>query len=92
MRRNAAGLERTLKALKPRLPPDAEALIAAARGLAIAVDGAPDNASLWREYRAAIAELIEAGVNDDPDADTAAFLGTVRTPTVRTQVGNSANN
>jgi len=92
VKRNAAGLERTLKALKSRLPDEADALIAAARGLANAVDTEPANASLWREYRASIAALIEAGANDDPDDDTAAFFGSIRTPSVPAKMGDPSHN
>lgn len=92
MKRNAAGLERSLKALRDRLSPDHDALVAAARGLAIAVDADPGNASLWREYRAAIATLIEVGADGDTDDDAAAFIGTLRTPTMSAQMGNSSHN
>lgn len=75
---NAAGLERTLKAFD--LGPESEAVIALARGLAAAVDSDPANAALWREYRAAVMAVMEAGATDDVDDDTARFLLTVRTP------------
>ena len=84
---NAAGLERTIKALSPRLGEDDEALMALARGLAAAVDAAPDNAALWREYRAAVTTLTEAGAGDVDD-ETKDFLLTIRTP-VRPKVGHS---
>ena len=86
---NATGLERSLRALRSVLTPEHEALIALARGLAVAVDAEPNNAALWREYRAALAALTQAGSNDDPDDDTRDFLVTVRTP-VRSEVGNSS--
>lgn len=87
---NADGLERTIKALAGRLEEDDEALVALARGLAAAVDAAPENAALWREYRAAVTALSEAGADGDVDDDTQAFLLTLRTP-VRPKVGNAKN-
>lgn len=88
----SAGLERTLKALRAagRLDDEHDALVALTRGLAAALDGAPDNAALWREYRAALATLAEVG-SDDVDDDTAAFLSSLRTPGLRTQMGNPSN-
>jgi hypothetical protein len=83
---NADGLERTIKAMATRLGEADEALVALARGLAAAVDAAPDNAALWREYRAAVTALSEVG-SDDIDDDTEAFLLTLRTP-VRAKMGN----
>jgi len=87
-RRNAGGLERTIKALTAsgRLDHDDDAaLIAMARGLAAAVDAEPGNAALWREYRAAVTALVEVGV-DDADDDTRDFLLSIRTPGVRAKV------
>lgn len=86
---NAAGLERTLKAMAPRLSEDAEALVALARGLAAAVDAEPGNAALWREYRAAVAAVMQAGVVDDADDDTAAFILQISTPGLRPKVGDT---
>lgn len=77
---NAAGLERTLKALGSRLDDEDEAVVALARGLAVAVDADPANAALWREYRAAVTALAEAAVSDEVDDDTRDFLLTIRTP------------
>lgn len=85
---NVAGLERTIKALRARLNEGDEALMALARGLAAAVDAAPENAALWREYRAAVAALTEAGADGDADDDTQDFLLSIRTP-LRPKVGNS---
>jgi hypothetical protein len=84
---NALGLERTLKALATHLEGTDEALVALARGLAAAVDAEPGNAALWREYRAAVAALSELGA-DDTDDDTRDFLLSIRTPGLRTKVGN----
>ena len=85
---NAAGLERTLKALGDRLDEDDEALVALARGLATAVDTDPGNAALWREYRAAVTALTLAGA-DRVDDDTRDFLLTIRTP--RPALGDAAD-
>jgi len=81
MTRVAVGLESTIAALEAegRLSDVDEALLAVARGLAEAVDAEPGNASLWREYRAALASLMEAeSGNDDDEAQS--FLLTLRTP------------
>lgn len=86
---NVAGLERTIKAVQGRLVDADEALIALARGLAAAVDAAPENAALWREYRAAVAALAEAAVAGDVDDDTKDFLLTIRTPVRATMVDPS---
>lgn len=86
---NAAGLERTIKAMQGRLDDGDEALIALARGLAAAVDQEPGNAALWREYRAAVAALSEAGAAGDIDDDTKDFLLTIRTPMRATLVDPS---
>lgn len=82
-----AGLELTLDALD--LADVDKALIALARGLAAAVDadpcpvcGAGQNAALWREYRAALQALTEAG-SGDADDDTRDFLIKIQTPRVR---------
>ena len=58
------------------------ALMAAARSLADAVDSAPDNASLWREYRAALAELRAVGgeVDDELFSTLASLRTEVRHP------------
>lgn len=92
---NAAGLAKTLRALKPRLGPEDEALVALARTLAAAVDadpcpdcGAGRTAALWKEYRAAVVAL-RAVVADAPDAAAAGFLGSVQTP-LRVISGDSA--
>jgi len=88
---NLRGLNRTIRALKPKLSADDEALIALARGLAAAVDTDPANAALWREYRAAVAALTQAGATGDLDDDTRSFLVSIATPPVRTAVGDPSN-
>lgn len=84
---SVAGLERTLRALKPRLKDEDEALVAMARGLAAAVDAEPENAALWRELRAVVLALGERGADKDVDDDTGEFLLAIRTP-MRAPVGD----
>ena len=85
---NVAGLERTLKALRQDdvLEDVDEALVAAARGLAAAVDADPGNGALWREYRAVLASLKEVAAGGIDD-EAAAFL---RAVSVRTSLGDPA--
>lgn len=90
---NLAGLDITVATLV--LTDTDEALLALARSLASAVDAdrchhcaaAGQNAALWKEYRATVQALIEAGTPDDVDDETAAFRSSVQTP-VRAQVGH----
>lgn len=75
---NATAIAATIRALveagKLDLAADA-ARIATAKSLALAVDVAPGNASLWRVYRAAEAELHrEREGRTDGDTDNAAAL------------------
>lgn len=91
---NAEGLARTLEAMRAdgKLEPGDDALVALAESLAEAVDAdrcsdctAPgQNATLWREYRAAIAALMEAGARGGSDDDAAEFF-----LAVQTKVGNA---
>jgi hypothetical protein len=86
---NVEGLERTLQALRNAnglLEVD-EALVALAQGLAAAVDADPANAALWREYRAALTTLRDAG-SAAVDEDTASFFVSIRTPAVRPALGH----
>lgn len=55
---NLPAVDRALSVLgdEPRFA----ALVEAARGLAAAVDADPQNASLWREYRGALRDVLEA--------------------------------
>lgn len=61
----------------------AEALVALTEGLAAAIESDPDNAALWREYRAALATLM--AFEGDGDDETKRFL-----LEVRAAVGNTA--
>lgn len=84
---NVEGLERTLRALKPRLERKDAALVALARTLAQAVDADPctdcgtgQNAALWKEYRAAVTALLAVGADPgDEEVDLAAVLTPLRT-------------
>lgn len=87
---NAEGVNETLERLGDEglLAEVSPAVMAMVRGLAAAVDAEPDNAALWREYRAALGTLKEeaAGGSDD---DTASFLVSIQTPR-GAKVGNSS--
>lgn len=82
---NLRALNRTARKLDLA---DADAgLLELARSLARAVDadpcsecGAGQNAALWKEYRAALTDLMEAGATDDADDDTKQFRLAVVTP------------
>lgn len=79
---NHTGACEMVAALGDRVAPEHEALVVMVKALARAVDAEPSNASLWREYRGAVAALMEAAVDDSDDesADTVGFLAAVRTP------------
>lgn len=90
-------LNRTIKSLEAdgRLTEDDEALKALAKALARAVDadpcdecGAARNAALWREYRAAVGALMEAGERDGNDDDTADFIVSIRRPNAGAPLGD----
>lgn len=83
---NRAAVDDTLRSISEsgRLGDDHGALVQACRSLADAVDAAPDNASLWREYRGALAELAELTRAED-DA-FAALYDRLRAP-----MGDTAN-
>jgi hypothetical protein len=73
-------VETTISALN-HLTEAHEALVTVCRSLAVAVDVAPRNAALWREYRGALGELANVGEEADSDgASLAHFLASVRTP------------
>lgn len=71
--RNRTAIETMVQALRKsgRLEPVDEARVTAALALADAVDADPTNASLWREYRAAVETLRQA---DDGGTDDFAAL------------------
>jgi len=67
--RNRSAVEETVGALEQlgRLEQVDSARVAAARALADAVDAEPGNASLWREYRAALESLSQIGSDSGDD-------------------------
>lgn len=97
---NLTGLNKTLRSLNDadKLRPEHAAIIALAKALASAVDadpcgscGAGQNAALWREYRAAVMNLLnEVDDGDDLDEDTARFRISIQTP-VRAAVGDGTH-
>lgn len=103
MATNLESLEKTIAVMEAdgRLGDSDTALIGMARALAQALDDgakctcdcalarhtAP--AAIWREYRAAVTALREAGEASDGDDDTAAFRLTIQTPR-RAEVGDPA--
>lgn len=67
---NVQAVARMVESLRAlgRVEPVDEPLVQAVTSLALAVDSEPGNASLWREYRAAVGDLRalnSAGTNDD---------------------------
>lgn len=67
---NAAAIAKVVRTLTElgRLEAVDAAVVQAAQSLAEAVDAQPDNASLWREYRAAEAALRSCGQGKNDDA------------------------
>lgn len=67
---NRTAVDGTLHALREsgRLSDEHAALVALAQSLADAVDEAPGNASLWREYRGAVADLSRLAAAGESDA------------------------
>ena len=59
------------------------ATVAVAQGLAAAVDADPTNASLWREYRAAVETLRGVGADSSSDDAFAQALAAIMRPEVR---------
>lgn len=72
---NSEAVAATIDALRAegKLGEADEAFVALALGLAAAVDADPENAALWREYRAALATLTTVGTGAGDD-DTQSFL------------------
>lgn len=89
--RNRAAAEATIGALKEagHLQPVDSARIATLQALADAVDADPDNASLWREYRATEASLRE--VHDETDPDLPDLVAGLSTPVVKPANARKAN-
>lgn len=77
---NRAAARATVAALAGRLKPEHEALTQTVLSLSEVIDLDVGNERLWREYRAAVASLLEAAdVEDTNDADEG-FASAVRTP------------
>lgn len=87
---NTAGINKTLRAMNAAgLLEDVDAaVVSLAKGLAAAVDADPGNAALWRELRAAVTTLREAGDSGVGDDDAAAFLALISTPAVSAPLGH----
>ena len=68
---NAAAVARTVEALRVagRLRDEDAATVQMVESLALAVDSDPGNASLWREFRAALDSMMKLGEVNDDDAD-----------------------
>lgn len=83
---NREAVDTTLKVLEDggKLAGADVALVQLVRSLADSVDRDPQNASLWREYRGAVADLLKLG-RDDSDAFTD-LVNRLRTP-----VGDTTN-
>lgn len=66
---NRTAIDKTVEALRTlgRIDPVDEAIVVTAEGLADAVDNDSLNASLWREYRAAVQDLMEVGRDENDD-------------------------
>ena len=84
--RNRTAIETTVQALRDsgRLDPVDEARVTAAFALADAVDSDPTNASLWREYRAAV-EILRLASDGGTDDFAALMAG------LSAEVGDSKN-
>lgn len=67
-----------------------KALVELCRSLARAVDSAPDNAALFREYRAALEDLRETS-SASVDDDSAEFLVSIQTPRGRTKMVDASD-
>lgn len=59
------------------------ATVAVAQGLAAAVDADPTNASLWREFRAAVETLRGVGAESSNDDAFAQAIAAIMRPEVR---------
>lgn len=78
MSANTEAIEATLATLTDlgRLEPIDAAHVQGLRSMAAALDRDPGNAALWRQYREALADLLEA--DSDADSDLAEALETIR--------------
>ena len=83
--KNLTAMRATIKALGVDKP-EHRALVAAAVNLATSMDDEPGNASLWREYRAVLADVMAVGSAGGLDDDLAKLL-----VEMRSQVGDASN-
>jgi hypothetical protein len=89
---NVEAVENTITTLRVegRLGDADDAFVMMAQGLAAAVDAEPENAALWREYRAALTTLIATGSGTGDD-DTQSFLVAVSTAVRHSAVPGSGD-
>ena len=73
----AATMIAALRALG-RIEPIDEALVETVVTLAAAIDGAPENASLWREYRSAITDLRNVGGTNEQGNEIEKLIEAIR--------------
>lgn len=68
---NVHAVQQTIGALTSdgKLRPEHSAVVAMVQGLASSVDDEPGNASLWREFRAALETLRQIGLEGEQDED-----------------------
>jgi hypothetical protein len=79
----AAAMIAALRSLG-RVEPVDEALVETVVGLAAAVDNAPDNASLWQQYRSAVGDLRNVGGTNEQGNEIENLIAALRGgPTVR---------
>ena len=78
-------LAETIAALRSsgRLEQVDAATVAVAQGLAAAIDADPTNASMWREYRAAVETLRGVGADSNSDDAFTEALAAIMRPAVR---------
>lgn len=71
MTTNFEAVQQTIGALTSdgKLRPEHSAVVAMVEGLASSVDEEPGNASLWREFRAALETLRQIGLEGEQDED-----------------------
>lgn len=68
---NRQAVDQTIGAMESdgKLRPEHAALVTMVQGLASSVDDEPQNASLWREFRAALETLRQIGLEGQEDED-----------------------
>ena len=68
---NREAVDQTIGAMESdgKLRPEHAALVTMVQGLASSVDDEPHNASLWREFRAALETLRQIGLEGQEDED-----------------------